>query len=483
MKLETTLHDILRIEDSVEIASICCPETGIPLWTTIRSLFIRLIMGDLLYSVPVVSGVGSVGAGSRIIQMSMISRAFARNGRQLHALDQQYPIALMATGARLFDRDGKIFNALSDYFISAAPEQTFLIEDLFGSQWPFPRHYNNVMLHTPFRVEGVLRGQFRLNRYREPARALVELISQRAKDELDWDIGKERRQWVEKLCTKGAASLLPRYRRYHSIFRKMGARLLIKEEACYGGADNATAILAAKHLGMVTSEYQHGAVSAGHDAYNFGPGILNASAFQQILPDYFLTYGSWWGDQINAPVKNVSIGNPHRAEALNASSSFLAHGQKILILGDGIDTAVYLDLCERLSAFLMGKVEVVFRPHPLERARVWAKHPDGFVGKVRVDAHTDMYRSFRESGAVVSEVSTGLFEAIGLVPKVFIWDTPKARFSYPVHPFQGFSDASELAHLVLDENAGRVSTQQMESIWASNWQSNYLEFIKKAVEQ
>lgn len=483
MKSETTLQDILRIEDSVEVAAICCPETGIPLWTTIRSLFIRLIMGDLLYSVPVVSGVRAVGASSKLMQMSTISRAFAHNSLRLHALDQQYPIALMATGARLFDRDGKFFNGLSDYFVSAAPEKTYVIEDLFDSKWPFPRHHDNVMLHAPFRVEGVLRGQFRLNLYREPARALVELISQRAKEELDWDIGKERRQWVEKLCTKGAASLLPRYRRYHSIFRKMGARLLIKEEACYGGADNATAILAAKHLGMVTSEYQHGAVSAGHDAYNYASAISSAFAFQQILPEYFLTYGSWWGDQINAPVKKIAIGNPHRTELLNSSSSVLANGRSILILGDGIETSVYLALCARLAAALGSVAEVVFRPHPLERASVWARHPDGVVGKVRIDAHQDMYSSFRESGAVVSEVSTGLFEAIGLVPKVFIWDTPKARFSYPVHPFQFFSNASELAQLVLDENAGRVSTQQMESIWASNWQRNYLEFIERTVEQ
>lgn len=480
MKLETTLQDILRIEDSVDVASICCPETGIPLWTTIRSFFIRLIMGDLLYSVPVGSGSGAVGVGSRLRQISTISRAFTHNGLQLHALDQQYPIALMATGGRLFDRDGKFFNGLSDYFVSAAKERTFVIEDLFGSKWPFPRHYTNVMLHTPLRVEGVLRGQLRLSRYREPARALVELISQRAKDELDWDIGKERRQWIEKLCTKGAASLLPRYLRYHSIFRKMGARLLIKEEACYGGADNAAAILAAKHLGMVTAEYQHGAVSAGHDAYNFAPAISNALAFQQILPESFLVYGSWWGEQINAPVKKISIGNPHRSEKLNFSSSMLVPAQKILILGDGIETTVYLDLCERLTTLLKGEVEVVFRPHPLERARVWARYPDGFIGKVRIDVHQDMYSSFQEVGAVVSEVSTGLFEAIGLVPKVFIWDTPKARFSYPVHPFQGFEDASELAMLVLDDNAGLVSTQQMESIWASNWRSNYLNFIGKA---
>jgi hypothetical protein len=51
---------------------------------------------------------------------------------------------------------------------------------------------------------------------------------------------------------------------------------------------------------------------------------------------------------------------------------------------------------------------------------MFAAHPDGFAGKVRIDRHRDIYKLFRESGAVVREVSTGLFEAIGLVPKVFI---------------------------------------------------------------
>ena len=83
----------------------------------------------------------------------------------------------------------------------------------------------------------------------------------------------------------------------------MGARLLIKEEACYGGADNACAILAARNLGMVSAEYQHGAVSSGHNAYNFAPAISSAKSYRKTLPDYFLAYGSWWAAQINAPVK------------------------------------------------------------------------------------------------------------------------------------------------------------------------------------
>lgn len=483
MKQESTLNDILRIEDTVEIPGICCPDTGIPLWTTIRTPFLRMILGDMLYGIPLVGGGDAPRLGSRLRQLATISRSFVHNAFQFQTLDQQYPIMVMATGARVVEREGHYFNSLSDHFVVAAPNRTFSIEDLFGWKWPFPRHHNNVLLHTPIRVEGMLRGRLRVGSYREPARLLVDLVSQRAKDLLGWDIGEVRHQWLEKICANGAASFLPRYRTYQSLFKKMGARLLIKEEACYGGADNAAAILAGRHLGMVTAEYQHGAVSSGHDAYNYASAVSNNHGYQQILPAYLLTYGSWWGEQINAPVRKIAIGNPHRNETIGVSSSVRAHGSHILILGDGIETNLYLQLCECLDAALGSTVEVVFRPHPLERVNIWAQHPNGFVGNVRIDAHQDIYSSFQEAGAVVSEVSTGLFEAIGLVPKVFIWNTPKARFSLPLHPFQGFSDANELARLLLDESAGRVSAQQIDSIWAPDWQRNYIDFIEQVVPQ
>lgn len=481
MKHELVLSDILQIENSAEVLAICCPDTGIPLWTTIRSPFLRLILGDMLYSMPLVNQGGAIRSSSRLRAASLISQSFVHNAIRLGAFPPRHPVVLMATGARLIKREERYFNSLSDHFIAAAPDRTLAVEDLFDWKWPFPRHHNNMLLHTPLHVEGALMGRMLAGRFREPARELVNLVSQRAKDILGWSMGEERHQWLERCCATGAASLLPRYRRYQSIFKKVGARLLIKEEACYGSADNASAILAAKHLGVVTAEYQHGMVSTGHDAYNFAPAILNDHAYRQIFPDYFLTFGSWWGNQINAPVEKLAIGNPHRAQTLEVSSPIIVQGQQILVLGEGVETAAYLEFCERIAVALAGTHEVVFRPHPLQRASVWDKYPAGFVGKIRVDSHQDIYSSFREAGVVVGEASTGLFEAIGLVPKIFIWDTPKARFSYPTHPFHRFSDVNELAQLIRDESAGRVNDQQMESIWAPNWQRNYLDFIEMAI--
>lgn len=481
MHSEITLSDVLRVEDAAEVLAFRCPDTGIPLWTAIRAVYLRLIIGELLYGAPIVDTGGVLGSRSRLKTVATIARAFAHNGVQRIALRGQYPVVLIASGARLIQVDGKYFNCLSEYFAGAAPDRTFPIEDMFNFRWPFPRRHPRMLLQTPLRVSGQMRARLRAKRFRAPARALVALVSQRAFDLLGWHVGEERRQWLETMCANGAASFLPRYQAYHAIFRRTGARLLLKEEACYGGPDNASAILAARDMGMVTAEFQHGAITAGHDAYNFAPALLADPACRKILPDHLLMYGNWWGGNVNAPVHKVAIGNPHRSETIDFSVPLDAPRRQLLVLGDGIETHLYLELSERLADALEGEVEVVFRPHPRERAAILARNPGGLIGGVRIDGNQDIFMSFQHACAVVSEASTGLFDAIGLVPRIYIWDTPKARFTFPHHQFQSFVDANDLLAMVRDPGAGRISEAHSADVWAPHWQQNYLDFLEKAI--
>lgn len=484
MNKEISMSDILRIEDDPEMIAIRCPDTGIPLWTVIRSAFLRLIIGDLLYGASIVGAGGAQGAlpsGGRIKAVATMARAFAHNALRSGVPQQAYPVIVMASGARLMKHDGRYFNCLSDYFVAEAPGETLTIENTFNSVWPFPRRYPAVLMHTPLRVDGVVRGRLRARTFMPLSAQLIERVCARAQQLVGWDVGAERRQWLLRYCANGAASLLPRYQKYISIFKQAEARLLIKEEACYGGADNASAILAARHSGMVTAEYQHGAVSAGHDAYNYAPAVIGDSAYCAIFPDYFLAFGKWWGEQINAPVEVLAIGNPHRTHVLAQLPGSSPQRNDILVLGDGLDLPLYLDLCAQLAAALGSAAEVVFRPHPLERARLMAYPPERVSPLVRVDACADIYHAFGAAAAVVSEVSTGLFEAIGLVPKVFIWDTPKARFSLSDAKLQRFANVAELVSLLGQPQAGLVSTQQADSVWTPNWQRNYKEFLQKGI--
>jgi hypothetical protein len=482
MKLDISIKDLLQIENSPEIFSIFCPETGIPLWSVLRGRLHRLILGDLLYGKPFLDGWNVEGTGSKSSMIAAVSKSFIYNAVKLQSIRQHYPVLLMATGARLIKTDGLYFNCLSDHFMSAAPQHTMAVEDLFNWRWPFPRIHENVLLQTPLRVHGVLRGRLRERSFREPARALVDVALRRAQDYCDWTPNRSTKHALDAYVENRAGSLLPRYEMYLSVFKKLGTRLLIKEEATYGGADNAAAIIAARHLGLSVAEYQHGSLSKGHNAYNFSDIAISNKIFLQTMPDCLLVFGSWWGAQINAPFKKVVIGNPHRSEMLiNMSTSATNQEKKVLILGDGHETKLYLTICEQLASKLGRKFEIIFRPHPLERQRVIADHAGAFTGNVRLDTHQDIYHSFRQVEVVVSEVSTGLFEAIGLVPRIFLLNTPKSSFAFPEHPFKAIADTNDLASNILDENSGRVVGQQIDSIWAPHWKKSYLEFISQMV--
>jgi hypothetical protein len=476
MSEELTLRHILSIEDPDGLTDFVCPETGVPLWSLIRSVFVSLIMADKLYDAPIVTedgANGALGGASRLKKASLIARSFLHNAG---APCGDSPVVVMASGARLARQDKYYFNCLGDYFVSAAPAQTLLIEEMFKWRWPFPRRHRKMILHTPLRVIGAVNGKLNADARRADSRALVDMACARAKELLGFEASHAQREWLVRLCSTAAGSLPARIASYRSIFTRAGARVLVKEEACYGGPDNVSAMIAAKQLGMATAEYQHGSISSGHAAYNFGASVHASQSYRRTLPEHFLSFGAWWSGQVDAPVKHVPVGSPHRATVVGATSTASAQ-RRILVLGDGIDTKAYLALAADLAAQLGDGFEVVFRPQPLERSTVFGAYPGEGVGAVRFDRNQDIYQSFQTCSAVVSEVSTGLFEAVGLVNSIFIWDTPKSRFAYPSHPFCRFDSAGGLADAVRD-GRGAVGNDQNDQIWAPGWEARYTEFLR-----
>lgn len=486
MSKEICMADILAVEDSTDLVGFVCPDTGVPLWSLIRAVFIQLIMADKLYASQIVSVNGNngiLGGTPRAKMAGLIAKAFLHNAAFAMRRRADSPVVLMASGARVVKQGNLHFNGLADYFLSMAPSDSLLIEEMFNWRWPFPRQHQKVMLHTPLRVAGAVRGRLNAEKYRDSSSAMVDLLCARAEELLDYVVSSEQRAWLVDTCAKAAGSLQPRIDAYTSILKKSGAKILIKEEACYGGADNVSAMVAAKRLGVVTAEYQHGSVSSGHPAYNFSPVMLASDSFRKVLPEYFLSFGAWWSSEINAPVKHVVIGNPHRSTVtgkLADAGVKQSEQRRVLILGDGIDTTAYLELGASLARRLGATYEVLFRPHPLERAAVTAMFSSQSFGPLLLDQNQDMYTSFQKCSSVISEISTGLFEAVGLVRNVFIWDTPKSRFSFPSHPFFGFSTVQQLADAITSGN-GAVSDEQNARIWSDDWEGKYRQFLQSVV--
>jgi hypothetical protein len=471
--IDLTIDRLLLIEDDVGILDFRCIETGMLLWPHIRISILRMIMIDLLY--PSVKD-DSAKPVARA-QMEMLIRSLFWNTLILPwKADRQTNVCIVSNSLTGQWVDGKLFDRVAGYF-SSDFRNTLTLEDHFEWRWPFPRHDERVLFLTPHRVAHAVTGYMRMRpRHIDLARSLVDYVRERAMHHLGWAMSAERAHSLSFDLARKIASLPQQYRAYERMLARIRPKLLMIGAACFGGA-YATMILAARSQNVPTAEYQHGAVAEGHDGYNLSPTLRASEDYKRTLPDYFLSYGSWWNSQITVPLQKVIIGNPHRDTQMSRLSIQSEEKTDVLILSDGLEFGMYLDLAKAIESLVASRSwRVVIRPHPQERS--WVKGVYGSqIGAITIDQNPDLMMSLNRSRVIISELSTGLFEAIGLVEEIYLWDTRKSRFCYPTHPFTSFSSAEELSKL-MTSSCGTVHIDP-NSFWAPNWRENYLAFLAR----
>ena len=469
---EISLQDILALEDDASVLDFRCDDTDLPLWPLIRIVVIRMVMSDLLYGTSL-DGIGTAPSVS-VAAFSTMLRSIGHNVRARHS--QRADVCIMSSAVANQLVDGKWFNRITDPFASVCQESTLTIEEPFEWRWQSPRQNSRLRFFAPRQAVGAVVGRLRVSaRHRAVAAGLVELVLGRARAHLDWSCGDTRRRQLVDMLARKLASLPTQYRAYESMLSASRPKLLLVTAGCYGPLSPLLA--AANRRDIATAELQHGAVSKGHDAYNVAGAVAAASSYREGLPATFLSYGSWWHTQFNAPIAKRAIGNPHRETRVATLSSTAAEKRDLLLLSDGIELALYMAHAQEIAAAVgtLG-LEIVLRPHPLERTEAQRRYGTR-SGDVRLDYQADLYASLSTAHAVISEVSTGLFEAVGVAEKIFIWDTPKARFAYPSHPFQAFSTVVMLVDLLRQGSPGRIGANDLESVWASGWRDRYVEFL------
>lgn len=475
--MEASLRDLLEIENDASFLEFSCPKTGYLLWPLIRQQFLRQLISNLYYkSAPLLTPVGPVPAGQAAMALPAAIMHNWRSGPM-----RRSDILVLGTGAGAFLREGRWFNRITDYFVQASPENTVSIEGVVDWHIPEPRWSDRVTYWLPWQVAIALKGRLSLqSEHTKSAYAVLNYARQRAQTLLGLRISDPQMQMLTDLVSRKIARLPLSLDIYRRMLEKIRPRLVINEEACYG--DHGVFNHIAREMGVRVAEPQHGMVSGGHDAYCYASQLRENDSYQSYLPHDFLGYGRWWNEQINAPVNKWVIGHPHYSEQRIGLSQLAASEKNILILSDGIEFSKYLTLAIEVSSLLGGRYHVILRPHPLERARVYKRYPDGRAGLVTIDQHRDIYQSLANSYTVAGEVSTGLFEAIGIVRKILLWETPKARFSYPNHPFSSFVDAKTFAEAILSPDTTLKNVRQ-EDIWASNWRANYSDYLNHVLHE
>ncbi|WP_420963291.1 hypothetical protein [Brucella sp. IR073] len=466
-----TFRDMILIEDDPALFAVTCERTGIPYWALIRNVVFRAMMSDFFYDAPI----PPAGASRRVSAKAIVTLAkgTAHNIRSRASVPDG--ICIMASGMGLQIRNGRWFNRLCDHFALAAPAETLVIEEGFRWNWPFPRVFEQVAFHAPYQVAGELSGRvLARSSHRKKAAEIIAIAARRAKEQIGWSPPQSRIAQIEKTLARRAAAAPFMYSMYRQMLRATGAKLLLKEEGCY--SRSAVTVAAARSLGIHVAEYQHGMISSGHDSYNFAPAAIANEALRRCLPDTLLCYGDWWAEQVNAPVEKISIGNPHREDVLTHISQ-PARKETFLVIGNGIETQRYMGLAVKLAEGLGGTgVKVVFRPHPFERASV--AETAHLYPTVEIDTRADIYQSLADARFVISEVSTALFEAVGLADCIFVWDTPKSRSGLPNHPFIDVADAEDIIRRVCGNDVSGNKCDE-DAIWAKNWRENYRSFLTR----
>lgn len=460
---------VLEIENDPQLQPFREPLTGVPVWLMVRNYFVRCIIEGLMYT-----GEAYRRYEPAYRSVDLLGAAAASLLHNLRVRPQPAPVLVLGSGAGVTDRAGERFDRLTSYYTRA-------LGDFGWSELGIHAFNRRNAIREPRTTLNAHRRLIDHTRARLAVRATHEQLAAGVLDcavaasrcKLDWApdaavVARIRRRLAIELA--GAPQTLVRV---DQMQREHRPRVLVADQSSYG--TKAIFNAACRDRGIEVVEYQHGVITRAHEAYNLGQAWLELPGIERVLPSALLLYGPWWGSQINLPVRKVVIGNPHR-EASFETGQRPTHGDgEILVLGDGIDTAFYENFCAELARALP-EHRIVFRPHPVERMGASERHER--VGPAyRIDLSSDIYAAFGASSWVVSEVSTGLFEASGTEAKPVVISTEKSRFYLADAPFQRVANPAELALLVRGGSAATSAVRE-EDFWAPNWRSRFDEFIR-----
>lgn len=236
-------------------------------------------------------------------------------------------------------------------------------------------------------------------------------------------------------------------------------------------------ISAAKSLGIVTLELQHGTPARGKLNYDYSSGIT-----KKTFPDFFLSFGDYWPSDCKLPLANeklVPFGNIY----LNNKIFQYSHVKK----EDRLVIVSQSDLTQELSKFAIeirklffGKLTVEYKPHPYEFN---GPEPEYFQhlknsGVIISDKNADIYEIFARSRWQVGVFSTALYEGLYFGVACFVL---KISGSEHMKKLIELDLAKLVSHPKDIDLEWKVDSKKIKKIFQNPSQKN-IEFIKSLIK-
>lgn len=471
-----SLNEILEIENTPEIFEFSFQGHDCLMWPAIRHVTLRLIMDQEIHANGSLVQIDAPHSVNRRDQMRCGFDGLVNNMRFIKA---QSDIVFFTSGVTNSKIDEKYVNRASDHFASCYPNSSLVFEDPWNWKYLTPRANTRIVYTSPIILTNSILSRFFSYRIKKkPILDFLDFINWRLLSILGYQLTFKQLDYLLNSLISHSTRIQYELWLYEKMFRKLDPKLILFEDGCYGGRGHL--IQLAKRIGIKSAEIQHGMVSKGHNAYNFAPELLQSKQYYQYVPDYFLTYGEWWEERISIPCQTVTIGNAHRDYMLQRLNNSRKVSNIILILSGGLRFEFYVKMALSLVKLLPNFFEIVIRPHPGERIEIQESYCQD-VQDVFIDYSDNIYPMLAKSMVVIGEVSTGLFEAVGLTNKIFTLQSPINSLMMPDNPFETVQTIEQLAKRLMERSSGVVENGLASGIWAEDWQTNYKNFIEREI--
>jgi hypothetical protein len=379
-------------------------------------------------------------------------------------------IVFFCSGVNRRMEDGAYFNSRVDYFLDCLPqERVLLIEGADNLRYAWPRAVQPVAFKGGITALGAFYARTRRMEATVDAQvtSFMALLRRTFEDTLE-----ESDYPLLEAYLRGA---ILRSRVYYpsatALLKRLKPRILLLENS-HSGTD-IELLIAARECGVVTVEYQHGAINPLCPYHNFHPRILR-HGYARYLPDYFLSYGEFWNDLLTTSAQVVAIGNPHVETMRSRLPAATPRLGSIYFLSSANAPEIYI---ARLKEMVDAGFTVMFRPHPVERPVLRERYGDFFdQARISVDVSPDLYAQLGAHEFIVGDGrSTSLFEACAVAPgRVFVMEmTQHLTDVVPNHRFlKTIKSVAELR-----SNAHRGDDVPVDALFTPNWRERFSKFI------
>ena len=236
----------------------------------------------------------------------------------------------------------------------------------------------------------------------------------------------------------------------------------------------------AKQCNIPVIELQHG-LTCFHDAYNYE----DVSVAGKSLPDYFFSYGEFWGKYVNLPrnMKTIVVGNPYLENQKQKYANVLPDENAIVFYSDEITGKKLAEFAVKFVEKNINKgYKIYFKFHPSEKN--YAKEYLMLIDNSKIcllPLNTGVYEVLAMAKHHVTVMSTVLYEATIYDVERYVWKLE--GMSHYLQPLVDIEVAKSFETLDEFEALLLVDSKNNHEISKEMWADNATERGQNALKE